>query len=496
MSGRFSLELPTVEDDESPQDKVKNDRRRSRRKAKSFRHSMGNIFGNKKLALPKELDDLETVLFDLKQTMKKKNKSSYDKREENARELNHWNNLKEALTVALDLCETKCISYASIGRKSKEHQVAQFSHNVAFNGIQSDGVAKKNSSITESELSQASRKSNLASMDIDKRKLLLLNNRKSSTSLLVKKAVSKRCLQDVQECMKSRRGLMKKSNETELFLYKALHNKEMFQSCLNKLGMVIDAMYTEVVSKDVVISEENKPGEFFFCLERGEVRVTVKGEEVSIMKKGDSIGEMSVLFNSPWISTCTSTAECKIWKIEKNVLCHCLEISMEENRKAAFSVMSKIKFFEGYDEQLLSAINLMDIKSFKDGEIIFKRGDVGDAFYVVEQGTVIISDIQGNKNAFSDDIELSKDSYFGELSLISDEKRSATVTAKGDCVLFALDVEDFKRIIGSMKVMVDKAIVANILVSFYSLQYKCLKMNNYNLLLILAYIERNQKSLS
>jgi MFS family permease len=70
------------------------------------------------------------------------------------------------------------------------------------------------------------------------------------------------------------------------------------------------------------------------------------------------------------------------------------------------------------------------------GEVVIRAGDVGDRFYIVEDGELEIDagDVQGT--ARSGD-------YFGEIALLRDVPRTATVRAAVESRLFALQREDF-----------------------------------------------------
>jgi CRP-like cAMP-binding protein len=76
-------------------------------------------------------------------------------------------------------------------------------------------------------------------------------------------------------------------------------------------------------------------------------------------------------------------------------------------------------------------------KAYRQGEVIFERGQPADRMYVVAEGDVEIA-IEGQ----SIDV-LGRETIFGEMALISREPRSATARARTDCRLIEISEKRF-----------------------------------------------------
>ena len=105
-------------------------------------------------------------------------------------------------------------------------------------------------------------------------------------------------------------------------------------------------------------------------------------------------------------------------------------------------VLQKSKLFESLlPDELEMLSDLSQQKNYDAGEIVFKEGAVGDSLYVIEEGEVEVlrKGADGTNQLLA---TLKEPEFFGEMSLIDKEYRSATVRAKTDLRMLYLSNEN------------------------------------------------------
>ena len=93
----------------------------------------------------------------------------------------------------------------------------------------------------------------------------------------------------------------------------------------------------------------------------------------------------------------------------------------------------------------------MKVEKFNEGDQIIKQDDSGDRFFIIEEGEAFatkIFEVGGKPETVK---QYTKGGYFGELSLIKNEPRAASVVAKTHCRLLSLDRLTFKRLLGPLE---------------------------------------------
>ena len=119
---------------------------------------------------------------------------------------------------------------------------------------------------------------------------------------------------------------------------------------------------------------------------------------------------------------------------------------IETSARVAF--LKKIHLFHGMEEAELEVVanELEELPIPKDG-VVFQQDGKAESFYMIYGGRVRIARKQDGK-----EIQLAilvRNDYFGEMALVSNRHRSATVIAQEDTSLLVLSRKDFERLFKS-----------------------------------------------
>jgi anion transporter len=112
----------------------------------------------------------------------------------------------------------------------------------------------------------------------------------------------------------------------------------------------------------------------------------------------------------------------------------------------ADTIRSVLIFSELSREDIAKVLGKMEEITFSPGATIVKQGDQGDAFYLIQSGAVQVIVDSGGGNSEVVAVFGPKDG-FGEMALLSGEKRSATIVSVKETTLWRLKREDFDELI-------------------------------------------------
>ncbi|MCG6533101.1 MAG: cyclic nucleotide-binding domain-containing protein [Syntrophales bacterium LBB04] len=106
-------------------------------------------------------------------------------------------------------------------------------------------------------------------------------------------------------------------------------------------------------------------------------------------------------------------------------------------------------------DKIRTILNIMRKVSFSANEIIMRDGDIGDTMYIILEGTVevakslVIDDTDNEesaKNKVFTRLDGKQHAVIGEIALLEELRRTASVKAVTDCVMYEMKKNDFLKV--------------------------------------------------
>ena len=239
------------------------------------------------------------------------------------------------------------------------------------------------------------------------------------------------------------------------FLFNTLEAKD--------ISIVIGAMEEKAFSSGDVVIQQGDEGDCLYIVDSGELDCfkilpgTSKEKFLKTYVAGEAFGELALLYNCPRAATIKAKTSCILWSLDRDTFNNIVKESARMKRQKYETFLKSVEILSTMDEYEISVVSeALRRCVFREGEYIIRQGEVGDVFYIIEEGEAVAFGSKDHGKASIPEMNYSKGNYFGELSLLRDQPRAANVKAKTDVKLLALDRNSFKRVLGPIDVVLKR----------------------------------------
>ncbi|OGP13942.1 MAG: hypothetical protein A2054_04625 [Deltaproteobacteria bacterium GWA2_55_10] len=131
-------------------------------------------------------------------------------------------------------------------------------------------------------------------------------------------------------------------------------------------------------------------------------------------------------------------------------------------------LLREVQFFADLTDTEVAAIApIVNKKSFKTGETVFKESEDGQSLFIIRKGEVKACKTAPDGELFT--LTIMKDGdIFGEMSFLDGRPRSATIVAVSDLDTYIIDKNDFETLVDANPRIIYK-LLRNIVFTIHSI---------------------------
>lgn len=216
-----------------------------------------------------------------------------------------------------------------------------------------------------------------------------------------------------------------------------------------QLELLIDVMVQKTYSNGEKIITQGEQGDYYYVLDSGTCDIHKDGELVLQVSFGMGFGELALMYDAPRAASVTATSDVKAWAIDRQSFKQVMMGTTTKKRDLYKSFLEGVELLSTLTEkERLTIADALQPYTYEAGAEIISEGETdADRFYIVEEG-----EAKATKKGVSGEVcpRLKRGDYFGEVALVEDRPRAATVTAVTKTKCLAMDRAAFVRLLGNI----------------------------------------------
>lgn len=238
-------------------------------------------------------------------------------------------------------------------------------------------------------------------------------------------------------------------------LFKGLDDKDA--------RIVIDAMQGRLCYAGETIIQEGEGGDVLYIVDEGEFDCHKKIDGVATYlrtyKVGEAFGELALLYNAPRAATITAKTSGRLYALDRNTFNSIVKGSAVRRKKLYEDALKKVELLDSVDPyERLQICDVLKEAKYSPEEYVIRQGDAGDRFFIVVEGRLIAERQDPSSSHCPNPAQETKvvyqykeGDYFGEIALVRNIPRQASVKVLTYSTVVSIDRSAFKRLLGPIE---------------------------------------------
>ena len=227
------------------------------------------------------------------------------------------------------------------------------------------------------------------------------------------------------------------------FLFRGLEEEQIVQ--------IVEAIFEDNRKAGDEVITLGDEGDNFYILDTGKCEIYLTKDKASVAAEvgpGAGFGELALMYNCPRAATIVCKTDCRLWAVDRQTFRFILMSTQNKKKKTWEGFLRDVPILKSLTESESSKLaDALWEEDYVDGQYIIKQNDEGNKFFIVAEGACTVT----SKAEGKDEQELSKlkvGDYFGEIALLTNQPRAASVMATGAAKCLFVDSKAFNQLLG------------------------------------------------
>lgn len=206
---------------------------------------------------------------------------------------------------------------------------------------------------------------------------------------------------------------------------------------------VTDALEPVTFETGEYVFHKGDVGDRFYIIQSGEVSVVDDGKELTRLGQGQWFGERALMGDDTRAASAFAKSDgVRLFYLNRQAFQDLIGPIQDVWRWESLRSLPLLASVS--NDQINELLNMLESAEVGRDKYIFQAGEEGDALYVVESGELVVVDPDNNVTLAT----LKKGSCFGELALLKNDVRSASVVTISDVKLLRITRASFETALG------------------------------------------------
>jgi len=214
---------------------------------------------------------------------------------------------------------------------------------------------------------------------------------------------------------------------------------------------ISECMYEQKCKQGEEIIKQGDVGDELYIVESGKYDVYLEqsgpSESVHTYSKGDSFGELALMYSSARAATVRCTGAGKLWVLDRQVYKRLAKEAIDAHEEMVMKEIKTVASLKDLDDyQLHALLHSAQMEIVESGHTLMRNTKV-DSLYILQSGQLEVCEKDGKP------ARLQAGQWFGEEALAAESGMPTaltTVTAMSDCTLVRVTHEAFERHVGAL----------------------------------------------